>query len=81
MIVKLYANMFFFYVFLFDFMAGGVQHTVNPLVTEIGQVITGNAQGRKMDKEITVFDSSGIAIQDLFVSAKLLDLVDRKAAE
>ncbi|MBE8570903.1 ornithine cyclodeaminase family protein, partial [Vibrio sp. OPT46] len=56
-------------------------HTVNPLVTEIGQVITGNAQGRKMDKEITVFDSSGIAIQDLFVAAKLLDLVDRKAAE
>lgn len=60
---------------------GEFQHTVNLLVTEIGQVITGNAQGRKTDKEITVFDSSGIAIQDLFVAAKLLDLVDRKAAE
>lgn len=60
---------------------GEFQHTVNPLVTEIGLVITGNAQGRKTDKEITVFDSSGIAIQDLFVAAKLLDLVDRKAAE
>ena len=60
---------------------GEFQHTVNPLVTEIGQVITGNAQGRKTDKEITVFDSSGIAIQDLFVATKLLDLVDRKAAE
>ncbi|MEF2142603.1 ornithine cyclodeaminase family protein [Vibrio alginolyticus] len=60
---------------------GEFQHTVNPLVTEIGQVITGNAQGRKTDKEITVFDSSGIAIQDLFVATKLLDLVYRKAAE
>ncbi|ASG04900.1 MULTISPECIES: ornithine cyclodeaminase family protein [Vibrio] len=60
---------------------GEFQHTVNLPVTEIGQVITGNAQGRKTDKEITVFDSSGIAIQDLFVAAKLLDLVDRKAAE
>lgn len=60
---------------------GEFQHTVNPLVTEIGQVITGNDQGRKTDKEITVFDSSGIAIQDLFVAAKLLDLVDRQAAE
>lgn len=54
---------------------GEFQHTVNPLVTEIGQVITGNAQGRKTDKEITVFDSSGIAIQDLFVAAKLLGKV------
>ncbi|KUJ00019.1 ornithine cyclodeaminase family protein [Vibrio sp. MEBiC08052] len=60
---------------------GEFQHAVNPLITEIGHVITGNIQGRTTDKEITVFDSSGIAIQDLFVAAKLLSLADRKADE
>ena len=31
---------------------------------EIGEVITGKEQGRRSDDEITLFDSTGIALQD-----------------
>ena len=31
---------------------------------EIGEVITGRKQGRRSDDEITLFDSTGIALQD-----------------
>jgi alanine dehydrogenase len=31
---------------------------------EIGEVITGKKKGRTSDKEITIFDSTGIALQD-----------------
>ena len=34
-------------------------------VTEIGNVIIGAAPGRQRDDEITIFDSTGVAIQDL----------------
>ena len=36
-------------------------------VIEIGQVITGAAEGRRSDQEITLFDSTGLAIQDLAI--------------
>jgi ornithine cyclodeaminase len=38
----------------------------------IGHVLAGRAPGRRCAEEITVFDSSGIALQDLFVAASLL---------
>ncbi|GIU26132.1 ornithine cyclodeaminase family protein [Shewanella sp. MBTL60-007] len=53
---------------------GEFQHTQNGQVEEIGSVITGQSAGRVNSNEITIFDSSGIAIQDLFVAAKLLEL-------
>ena len=34
-------------------------------VTELGPVLAGDAPGRQADDEITVFDSTGLAIQDL----------------
>jgi alanine dehydrogenase len=34
------------------------------IVCEIGQVVAGKMQGRQTDEEITVFDSTGIALQD-----------------
>jgi len=34
-------------------------------VTQLGDVLIGDAQGRRDDKEITLFDSTGLAIQDL----------------
>ena len=45
-------------------------------IIELGQVINGNAPGRTSEQEITIFDSTGIALQDLIVSAEVL-----KAAE
>jgi alanine dehydrogenase len=37
-------------------------------VTELGAVLTGEAEGRRSDDEITIFDSTGLAIQDLAVA-------------
>ena len=34
------------------------------IVGEIGEVIIGKKQGRTADKDITLFDSTGIALQD-----------------
>jgi alanine dehydrogenase len=31
---------------------------------EIGEVVTGKKQGRRSDEEVTLFDSTGIALQD-----------------
>jgi alanine dehydrogenase len=37
-------------------------------VTELGAVLAGDAPGRESDAEITVFDSTGLAIQDLAIA-------------
>jgi ornithine cyclodeaminase/alanine dehydrogenase-like protein (mu-crystallin family) len=37
-------------------------------VTQIGDVITGTADGRESDDEVTLFDSTGLAIQDLAIA-------------
>jgi ornithine cyclodeaminase/alanine dehydrogenase-like protein (mu-crystallin family) len=37
-------------------------------VTELGAVLTGAAEGRRDDDEITIFDSTGLAIQDLAIA-------------
>jgi alanine dehydrogenase len=41
-------------------------------VTEIGAVLTGAAPGRRSDAEITLFDSTGLAIQDLAIASAVL---------
>jgi ornithine cyclodeaminase/alanine dehydrogenase-like protein (mu-crystallin family) len=38
----------------------------------IGEVVLGRHPGRSDDAEITVFDSSGVAPQDLYVAAAVL---------
>jgi ornithine cyclodeaminase len=42
------------------------------IVTPIGDVIEGRAPGRRSDEEITVFDSSGISLQDLYMADALI---------
>ena len=37
-------------------------------VTELGAVLAGEAVGRRSDDEITIFDSTGLAIQDLAIA-------------
>ena len=37
-------------------------------VTELGRVLTGEAEGRRHDDDITLFDSTGLAIQDLAIA-------------
>jgi len=37
-------------------------------VTELGTVLTGKAEGRQRAEEVTLFDSTGLAIQDLAIA-------------
>ena len=45
-------------------------------VTELGAVLAGAAHGRRHDDEATVFDSTGLAIQDLAIALAALERVD-----
>ena len=42
-------------------------------VTELGRVLIGDAPGRASDDEITAFDSTGLAIQDLAIALAALE--------
>ena len=42
-------------------------------VTELGAVLTGTAEGRRADDEVTAFDSTGLALQDLAVALTALE--------
>jgi ornithine cyclodeaminase/alanine dehydrogenase-like protein (mu-crystallin family) len=46
-------------------------------VTAIGAVLAGSAPGRRDAGEITMFDSTGLAIQDLAIALAALEAVDR----
>ena len=37
-------------------------------VTQLGDVLAGEAEGRHANQDITVFDSTGLAIQDLAIA-------------
>jgi ornithine cyclodeaminase/alanine dehydrogenase-like protein (mu-crystallin family) len=45
-------------------------------VTALGEVLTGAAPGRTDDAEITAFDSTGLAIQDLAIAIAALERAD-----
>ena len=45
-------------------------------VTELGAVLAGAAEGRRSREESTVFDSTGLAIQDLAIALAALERVD-----
>ncbi|MDP4690117.1 MAG: ornithine cyclodeaminase family protein [Candidatus Nanopelagicales bacterium] len=59
---------------------GEFQHVANRVasgaltLTAIGSVLNGTAPGRVSADDITIFDSSGIALQDLAVATALLEL-------
>ena len=42
-------------------------------VTELGAVLAGEIQGRESDEEVTAFDSTGLAIQDLAIAIAVLE--------
>ena len=44
-------------------------------VTQLGDVLNGTAAGRRSADDITVFDSTGLAIQDLAIALACLDQV------
>ena len=53
--------------------AAAAKRLVREQVTEIGEVLLGRVTGRGAADEITLFDSTGLAIQDLAIAAGVLD--------
>ena len=51
--------------------------TAENIVSEIGAVIKGDVEGRQSDDQITIYDSTGIALQDLITA----DYAIKKATE
>ena len=47
-------------------------------ITELGAVINGTHAGRSSDTEITIFDGTGVGLQDLAVAAKVVDLAQKR---
>jgi alanine dehydrogenase len=45
-------------------------------VNQLGDVLAGAAEGRRSQDEITVFDSTGLAIQDLAIALAALERAD-----
>jgi ornithine cyclodeaminase/alanine dehydrogenase-like protein (mu-crystallin family) len=50
-------------------------------VTELGAVLTGDAEGRTEADEITVFDSTGLAIQDLAIGIEVVKRYEANAGD
>jgi alanine dehydrogenase len=46
-------------------------------VTQLGDVLAGKAPGRQSDDDITIFDSTGLAIQDLAIALAAMDCADK----
>jgi ornithine cyclodeaminase/alanine dehydrogenase-like protein (mu-crystallin family) len=44
-------------------------------VTELGAVLAGQAAGRESPEDITIFDSTGLAIQDLAIALAAMEHV------
>ena len=45
-------------------------------VTQLGDVLAGTAEGRKSERDVTVFDSTGLAIQDLAITLAAMERAD-----
>jgi alanine dehydrogenase len=43
-------------------------------VTQLGGVLAGTASGRESNNDITIFDSTGLAIQDLAIALAAMEL-------
>lgn len=63
---------------------GEAQHAISSgliqasAITELGAVINGTDPGRQSDQDITVFDGTGVGLQDLAVASKVIDLAKAK---
>ena len=48
-------------------------------VAQLGDVLLGTADGRQSDRDITIFDSTGLAVQDLAIALAAIERVDDMA--
>lgn len=47
---------------------------------ELGEIVAGKKSGRESDQEITIFDSTGMALQDVATAAFLYEKAHRQGA-
>jgi alanine dehydrogenase len=45
-------------------------------VTQLGDVLAGTVAGRESDQDVTAFDSTGLAIQDLAIALAAMERAD-----
>jgi ornithine cyclodeaminase len=56
-------------------MIGEFQHAPkDSTLSVIGAVLSGRTPGRQTESEVTIFDSSGLSVQDLFIARAILEL-------
>jgi ornithine cyclodeaminase len=60
-----------------DFLLAAREGAVNPVRAELGELLTGTAPGRAGDDEITVFESLGLAAEDLAAASYLYEKATR----
>jgi ornithine cyclodeaminase/alanine dehydrogenase-like protein (mu-crystallin family) len=63
-----------------DFLLAERDGAVNPVRAELGELLTGTAPGRAHDDEITVFESLGLAAEDLAAASYLYQKATRQGA-
>ena len=64
---------------------GEIQHALkqgliqeNDVYAEIGEILLGNKKGRETEEEITLFDSTGLAVQDIAAAHVVYQLAQQK---
>ena len=60
-----------------DFLLAQGEGVINPVRAELGELLTGTAPGRSGDDEITVFESLGLAAEDLAAASFLYQKATR----
>jgi ornithine cyclodeaminase len=63
-----------------DFLIAEREGVANPIRAELGELLTGAAPGRADDEEITVFESLGLAAEDLAAASYLYEKASRLGA-
>jgi ornithine cyclodeaminase/alanine dehydrogenase-like protein (mu-crystallin family) len=63
-----------------DFLIAEREGVANPVRAELGELLTGAAAGRTDDGEITVFESLGLAAEDLAAASYLYEKASRLGA-
>jgi ornithine cyclodeaminase len=63
-----------------DFLIAEREGVANPVRAELGELLTGSAPGRADDSELTVFESLGLAAEDLAAASYLYEKASRLGA-
>ncbi len=63
-----------------DFLIAEREGVANPVRAELGELLTGTAPGRTGDGELTVFESLGLAAEDLAAASYLYEKASRLGA-